>query len=70
MEINKKVRSFVDSSKAYGRHSFELSKKVLADKGRSIRKKLDTPQWFSFLSEDARDLLLPAVYVMKSAAAH
>ena len=71
MALNNRVINFVLNigSNHDPRPALELSRKLLEAKKNKLFKKVDAPQWFTFLSEEARDLLLPAVFIMKSASA-
>jgi hypothetical protein len=66
MKNNKALRDFISSLYLPSNLNLDRSKKILeAQKEREL-KKANPPQWFDFLSEEARELLIPSVFIQKS----
>ena len=75
MKKNKSLKKFISSlylptSLNPSKINLDRSKKILeAQKERELQK-TNPPQWFDFLSDEARELLIPSIFIQKSSSSN
>lgn len=66
MKNDKALKNFISSLYLPAKLNLERSKKIMELQKERDLKKANPPQWFDFLSEDARELLIPSIFIQKS----
>ncbi|MEI7440663.1 MAG: hypothetical protein WCK43_03405 [bacterium] len=66
MKTTKVLKDFISSLHLPSQLNLERSKKLMEAQKEKDLQKANPPQWFDFLSEEARELLIPSVFIQKS----
>ena len=62
----KNKKDFINFISRPSQINLERSKKLFENTKDTELKKANPPQWFDFLSEEARELLIPSIFIQKS----
>lgn len=66
MKNNKALKNFISTLYLPSKLNLERSKKIMNFQKEKDLKKANPPQWFDFLSDEARELLIPSIFIQKS----
>lgn len=66
MKNNKALKDFISSLYLPSHFKLDCSREVFETQIERELRKANPPQWFDFLSQEARELLIPSIFIQKS----